>query len=886
MATKRNGRSSTKAGRPAARRVKIEADQSTEPGSTPDVVAAPAGGGTLPSPEEATQSSSADETATSSPDGSAADLAPSRERSAGSSAADAEASEADAGPTPATTTARPTSAATTDAVSAPAPAVTGAADDPHALQAPRAKDAIEPLAGPTIGSAAIEALIVARHGDPFSVLGPHRVGDVDVVRALLPSARSVEAVASNGGDSLGTLVRIHPDGVFEGRVAAALPSADGRPAYRLRVTWPTADGGTLVEELDDPYAFGPILGELDLHLIGEGRHHRLATSLGGIAATVQRVAGARFAVWAPNAQRVSVVGDFNGWDGRRHPMRRREAGVWELFVPALPEGARYQYEIVGADGALLPLKADPVATMTDLPPGTASRVASAEPFAWSDDAWMKSRAARHAPDAPISVYEVHAGSWLRDLERGGASFDWNGLGERLIPYARSMGFTHLEFLPVMEHPFGGSWGYQPLGLFAPTARFGTPADFARFVDRCHQAGLGIILDWVPAHFPNDVHGLARFDGSALYEHADPREGFHQDWNTLIYNFGRNEVRGFLIASALEWLERYHIDGLRVDAVASMLYRDYSRKAGEWVPNIHGGRENLEAVAFLKELNQVVGERCPGAMMIAEESTAWPGVTAPVAAGGLGFSYKWNMGWMHDTLRYVEEDPINRRWHHDEMTFGLVYAFSERFVLPISHDEVVHGKGSLINKMPGDDWQKHATLRAYLSFMWTHPGKKLLFMGCELGDYREWNHDGSPNWDLLDEPRHRGLQYLLRDLNRLYVATPALHQKDSEPTGFAWIVGDDRANSVFAFRRIGKNAERPTVVVVNLTPVVRTDYRIGVPTGGAWIERLNSDAGEYGGSGVGNGGAVRAVDEALHGLPASLTLTLPPLSALVLEPQER
>ncbi len=755
--------------------------------------------------------------------------------------------------------------------------------DPHGLEGPRAADAVEAIAAPTIPGPEIERLLTARHGDPFGVLGPHRVDGGDVVRALLPSALAVEVIAADDADrSLGTLTRIHGDGLFEGRVAT-LPESS-RPPYRLRITWPTGDGGTTVQDVDDPYAFGPLLGELDLHLIAEGRHHQLGDRLGGQAHTLQSVDGARFAVWAPNAQRVSVVGDFNGWDGRRHGMRHRiEGGVWELFIPALAAGERYQYEIVGAHGELLPLKADPVALATDLPPGTASRVADAAPFAWTDDAWMQARTARHAPDAPLAVYEVHAGSWLRHMEEGGRSFDWHELSERLIPYAKSMGFTHLEFLPVMEHPFGGSWGYQPLGLFAPTARFGTPADFALFVDRCHAASLGVILDWVPAHFPSDAHGLARFDGSALYEHADPREGFHQDWNTLIYNFGRNEVRGFLIASALEWLERYHVDGLRVDAVASMLYRDYSRKHGEWVPNIHGGRENLEAVAFLKELNVVVRERCPGAMMIAEESTAWPGVTAPVAAGGLGFHYKWNMGWMHDTLRYVEEDPISRQWHHDDMTFGMVYAYSEKFVLPISHDEVVHGKGSLINKMPGDDWQKHANLRAYLAFMWTHPGKKLLFMGCELADYKEWNHDGSPDWNLLDQPRHKGLQHLLRDLNHRYVASKALHEKDSDPSGFAWIVGDDRINSVFAFRRSGHDDADVAVVVVNMTPVVRRDYRIGMPHAGDWTESLNSDAGTYGGSGVGNQGTVRAVDKALHGLPASVSLTLPPLGVLILEP---
>ena len=769
---------------------------------------------------------------------------------------------------------------------APQAATTGS--DVHGLDGPQAADAVEALARPTLSSKVIESLLIARHGDPFGVLGPHMVDDVDLVRALLPSALAVEVIATDDpGRSLGTLTRIHGDGLFEGRVAALAKNGE-RPPYRLRITWPTGDGATTVQEVDDPYAFGPLLGELDLHLIAEGRHHDLGDRLGGKTTTFHGVDGARFAVWAPNAQRVSVVGDFNGWDGRRHGMRRRiEAGVWELFVPALAAGERYQYEIVGANGGLLPLKADPVASSAELSPGTASRVADATPFTWTDDDWMRGRAARHVPEAPISVYEVHAGSWLRDLsvdaERGGRSLHWDELGERLIPYAKSMGFTHLEFLPVMEHPFGGSWGYQPLGLFAPTARFGTPADFARFVDRCHGAQLGVILDWVPAHFPSDAHGLAQFDGSALYEHADPREGFHQDWNTLIYNFGRNEVRGFLIASALEWLERYHVDGLRVDAVASMLYRDYSRKHGEWVPNIHGGRENLEAVAFLKELNVVVGERCPGAMMIAEESTAWPGVTASVPDGGLGFSYKWNMGWMHDTLRYVEEDPINRQWHHGDMTFGMVYAYSEKFVLPISHDEVVHGKGSLINKMPGDDWQKHATLRAYLAYMWTHPGKKLVFMGCEIGDYKEWNHDGSPDWDLLDQPRHRGLQHLLRDLNHRYVALKSLHEKDSDPSGFAWIVGDDRVNSVFAFRRSGRDLADVAVIVVNMTPVVRHGYRVGMPKAGDWAETLNTDATHYGGSGAGNQGMVRADDVALHGQPASVALTLPPLSVLIFEP---
>ena len=492
---------------------------------------------------------------------------------------------------------------------------------------------------------------------------------------------------------------------------------------------------------------------------------------------------------------------------------------------------------------------------------------------------MKARADLRPCSMPMSVYEVHAGSWLRVVEEGNRNLDWHELGDRLIPYAIEMGFTHLEFLPVMEHPFSGSWGYQPLSQFAPSARFGTPAAFAAFVDRCHNAGLGVILHWVPAHFPSDAHGLAHFDGTALYEHADPREGFHQDWNTLIYNFGRNEVRGFLIASALEWLEHFHIDGLRVDAVASMLYRDYSRKAGEWIPNIHGGRENLEAVAFIKELNEAVASRCPGALMIAEESTAWPGVTAPVSENGLGFAFKWNMGWMHDTLRYIEYDPIHRRHHHNDMTFGMVYAYSEHFTLPISHDEVVHGKGSLLGKMPGDDWQKLANLRSYLGFMWTHPGKKLLFMGCEFGQVGEWNHDASPEWHLLDDPRHRGIQRLVRDLNHFYVEQPALHESDCQPSGFRWIIGDDADNSVFAFARMSPNA--PTVLVIcNMTPVPRSDYRIGVPEGGTWEEVLNSDAAVYGGSNIGNAGGVTTSDQTAHGQNQSVVVTLPPLSTVI------
>ena len=622
------------------------------------------------------------------------------------------------------------------------------------------------------------------------------------------------------------------------------------------------------------------LGELDLHLIGEGRHWQLADRLGAHRRRVDGIDGVGFAVWAPNARSVSVVGDFNGWDPGRDPLHRHgESGVWEGLVAGATIGQRYKYALVAADGTPLPWKADPVARASELPPATASVVADPTPLRWRDAGWMEQRARRQTAGAPLSIYEAHAASWMRDENHQPLS--WDALADRLLPYVADLGFTHLELMPVAEHPFSGSWGYQPLGLFAPTARHGDPAGFARFVDRCHREHLGVIVDWVPAHFPSDAHGLARFDGTALYEHADPREGFHHDWNTLIYNHGRHEVAGFLIASALEWLERFHVDGLRVDAVASMLYRDYSRADGQWIPNVHGGRENYESIAFLRRLNEVVAERCPGALVIAEESTAWPGVSAAVQRGGLGFSFKWNMGWMHDSLRYFGEDPVHRSWHHDELSFSLVYAFSERFVLPISHDEVVHGKGSLLARMPGDEWQRFANLRAFLGFMWTHPGKKLLFMGCEFGQWREWDHDGQLDWHLLDHPAHRGVQRLVRDLNRLYARHPALHATDAEPSGFRWVVGDDRANSVYAYLRQAPGA-LPLLVVLNLTPVAREGYRVGVPQAGAWRELLNTDAAHYGGSNTGNAGAAHADPLPQHGQPASLALTLPPLSVLVLE----
>ncbi len=701
--------------------------------------------------------------------------------------------------------------------------------------------------------------------DPFALLGPHETAGGHVIRAFLPGAQSVEAIRRRDRHSYGELTQTHPSGLFE------IPTPDDDP-YLLRITW---EGGA--HETEDPYSFGLLLSEDDLYLFNEGRLFQLADTFGAQLVTIGDVPGVRFAVWAPNASRVSVVGDFNSWDARRHPMRvRYPSGVWELFIPRLTAGERYKFNIRGPDGRTTE-KADPIARWAEHAPATASVVMPKVARDFQDHDWMATRAARHATDAPISIYEVHLGSWLRSDR----PIDWTWTGEKLAAYAADMGFTHIELLPITEHPFGGSWGYQPLGLFAPTSRYGTPEDFANFVDAMHAKGIGVILDWVPAHFPSDPHGLARFDGTALYEHLDPREGFHHDWNTFIYNFGRREVQGFLIASALYWLETFHVDGLRVDAVASMLYRDYSRKEGEWVPNAYGGRENLEAIGFLRHLNTVVGERCPGAMMIAEESTAWPGVTRKVSEGGLGFSYKWNMGWMHDTLRYMARDPVHRQWHHDDVGFGLYYAFSEHFILPLSHDEVVHGKGSLIGKMPGDHWQRFANLRAYFAFMWGHPGKKLLFMGGEVAQAHEWSHDGEIEWYRLNEPAPHGVQRLIRDLNRIYAQEGALHQRDCEASGFQWVVGDDRTNSVFAFLRCGAAGAPPVLVVCNMTPAPRYHYRIGVPYAGVWREMLNSDADIYGGSNLGNGGAVQAQHDAMHGQPQSLDLILPPLAVLYL-----
>ncbi|MFN3662754.1 1,4-alpha-glucan branching protein GlgB [Yoonia sp.] len=716
----------------------------------------------------------------------------------------------------------------------------------------------------------IEAILRGRHGDPFSILGMFVDAQEGViVNVFAPDAAEVIVTDPQGHD-ITPLERIHAEGFFSGRV----PGRTERFDYRLRLR-----AGDHEWLRDDPYRFGPVLGEMDEYLLAEGLHEELYAKLGAHPMILAGNDGTGFAVWAPNARRVSVVGGFNSWDGRRNPMRRRGAsGVWELFIPDIGRGDIYKYEILGVHGQLLPQKADPVGTRAEPSPGTASVVEGRTRHIWRDGGWMKGRPA-DLRGKPVSIYEVHPGSWRRGSD--GAFLDYEEMGALLVEYLTEMNFTHVEFLPLTEHPFSGSWGYQPIGMFAPTARFGTPDQFAQMVDRLHGVGIGVIIDWVPAHFPSDAHGLAQFDGTALYEHADPRQGFHRDWNTLIYNFGRREVANFLRASAVYWLKDLHVDALRVDAVASMLYLDYSREAGEWIPNAAGGRENLEAIDFLKRTNELVKQETPGAAMIAEESTAFPGVSRPVDEGGLGFDFKWNMGWMHDSLKYMAEDPINRKYHHEKMTFGLIYAFSENFVLPISHDEVVHGKGSMLGKMPGDRWQKFANLRAYYGWMWGHPGKKLLFMGSEFGQEREWNHDQSLDWHLLDDPAHEGVRRLVADLNALYRNHGALHERDCDPAGFQWIDGGNAQDNVFSFIRHGHDGTDPIVVVCNMAPVVRESFRIGMPYSGRWREVLNTDAADYGGSNVGNGGSVVATDEGAHGQPASAIMTIPPLATMFL-----
>jgi 1,4-alpha-glucan branching enzyme len=728
----------------------------------------------------------------------------------------------------------------------------------------------------------VRAIVAGEHGDPFAVLGPHPVtteaGPALAVRAFLPWARAVRVRPAAPGAAPVPMERIHGDGLFE----AVLPGAALPAAYRLEVEHQKGD----VLILEDPYRFPPTLTPYDLHLLAEGTHYRAFEKLGAQLRTVEGVAGVAFSVWAPNARRVSVVGDWNGWDGRQHPMRLHPGnGIWELFVPGLREGERYKFEIRSRSGVPVPLKSDPYAFAFEAEaPRTASVVARLDGHRWGDDAWMAERTRRSALDAPISTYEVHLGSWRRVPGEGDRFLTYPELAEQLGAYVREMGFTHVELLPVSEHPFYGSWGYQTIGYFAPTRRYGTPQEFMALVDSLHRQSIGVILDWVPAHFPADPHGLAFFDGTHLYEHEDPRMREHPDWGTRIFNFGRNEVANFLLGNALFWLERYHVDGLRVDAVASMLYLDYSRKAGEWVPNRFGGRENLDAIAFLRRFNQLAYGSAPGAVTIAEESTSWPMVSRPTYVGGLGFGFKWNMGWMHDVLHYMSEDPVHRKYHHNDLTFGLLYAWHENFVLPLSHDEVVHGKGPLHGKMPGDDWQKFASLRALYGFMWGHPGKKLLFMGGEFGQTREWSHDRSLDWHLLDQgPYHRGLQRLVADLNRVYRAEPALHQVDFEPAGFSWIDCNDWEQSIVSFLRRARDPGDFVVAACNFTPVPRHGYRVGVPAPGTYREILNTDAQLYGGSGLGNGGWAQAEPVPWQGQPCSVVLTLAPLATLLLKP---
>ena len=708
--------------------------------------------------------------------------------------------------------------------------------------------------------AAIEALLEGKHADPFSLLGVHEGPTGSFARAFIPGAEMLEA-QDLSGNPLGSLKKVDPRGLFEGVIEG--------PCQPLRYR---ARAGEAAWTVADPYSFGPVLGPIDDLLIAQGNHYRLFDKLGAHLIEHEGASGVHFAVWAPNARLVALVGDFNDWDGRRHVMRRRaDTGVWEIFIPDIGEWRAYKYLIVGPDGTEQPLKADPFAFASELRPKTASMTLRPAKPDWGDAAHRDYWASVDPRRVPVSIYEVHAGSWDRD--ENGWFLSWDALAEKLIPYVAEMGFTHIEFLPISEHPYDPSWGYQTTGLYAPSARFGDPAGFARFVDGAHRAGIGVLLDWVPAHFPTDAHGLIRFDGTALYEHADPRMGHHPDWDTAIYNFGRREVSSFLVNNALFWAERYHVDGLRVDAVASMLYRDYSREAGAWIPNDQGGRENWEAVAFLQATNKALYGAHPGIMTIAEESTAWPGVTHPVHVDGLGFGFKWNMGFMHDTLSYMARDPIHRRHHHDEITFGLMYAFAENFVLPLSHDEVVHGKGSLLAKMSGDDWQKFANLRAYYALMWGYPGKKLLFMGQEFAQRREWSEARALDWALRDAPAHEGVRHLVRDLNRVYREQPALHARDCEGDGFSWLIVDDRENSVFAWERRAPGAAS-VVVLANMTPAERAHYRVPMPRDGVWREIINSDATAYGGSGVGNLGQVRAEDGAV-------VLTLPPLATIML-----
>ena len=717
-----------------------------------------------------------------------------------------------------------------------------------------------------LNKATLNALAGGRHGNPFSLYGPHREGGQRIVRTIQPQAESVDLLFEGVMDPL-PMQRVHPDGIFE----AQMPTR--KRNYRLRVT--NANGDTW--EVEDAYRFPSLLGDLDLYLMGQGAHRDIFRKLGAHPAVSLGVSGTYFAIWAPNASRVSVVGEFNNWDGRCHVMRLHPGnGLWEIFVPGVGQGTYYKFELLDKQGELLPFKSDPLGQFHEAPPGNASVVYQSH-YKWRDDDWSAQKTPVPRMDQAVSIYEVHLGSWRRG--ENNRFLTYRELADALVAYVRQMNFTHVELMPVTEHPFDGSWGYQPIGMYAPTQRFGQPDDFRYLVDKFHQAGIGVIMDWVPAHFPKDEHGLRRLDGTALYEHEDPRKGEHTDWGTLIFNYGRREVINYLVGSALYWIDSFHIDALRVDAVASMLYLDYSREKGEWVANEFGGNEHLEAVEFLRQLNSII--HTYSATSYAEESTAWPGVSRPTDAGGLGFTYKWNMGWMNDTLSYMSEDPVHRKYHHDKMTFGLVYAFDENFVLPLSHDEVVHGKRSLLGRMPGDEWQRFANLRAYYGFMYGHPGKKLLFMGAEIAQEKEWNHDQSLDWHLLEQPRHQGIQNLVSDLNQVYRDTAALHEMDFSHEGFEWIDWQDADSSVLCWlRRAGDGAF--VVCISNFTPLVRSGYRIGVPQGGKYSELLNTDSVRYGGSGVGVHDDIHTEDVAAHGHQQSLQIDLPPLATLMLK----
>jgi len=712
----------------------------------------------------------------------------------------------------------------------------------------------------------IQRIIDARHHDPFSVLGRHRANSKkDIIRAFIPRAKEVRIVNSDI-----QLKRIEGTDIFQWTgIASSLPR-------HYQFAWKDENEHTHIDY--DPYCFEPLLPDFDLHLFGEGKHWHAYNVLGARPVEVEGIEGVLFSTWAPSAERVSVVGDFNRWDGRCHPMRVRGAtGIWELFIPGLDAGTLYKFEIRSHTENQLLLKSDPYGRFFEQRPSTASIVTADSQFEWNDSQWVEQRKSSDWLHEPLSIYEVHLGSWQQD--ENGNFLNYRELAVRLVEHVKNLGFTHIELLPITEHPFDGSWGYQTIGYYAPTSRFGTPDDFRYFVDYCHNNGIGVFLDWAPGHFPKDSHGLARFDGSALYEHEDPRMGEHKDWGTLIFNYGRNEVRNFLFSSALYWLEEFHLDGLRVDAVASMLYLDYSREADEWVPNIHGGNENLEAIQFVRQLNEVTHEQHPGTLIMAEESTSWPMVSRPIYLGGLGFSMKWNMGWMNDTLDYISQDPIHRQYYQDKLTFSLLYAFTENFILPFSHDEVVHGKGSMLNKMPGDEWQRFANLRLLYCYMFTHPGKKLLFMGCEFGQGREWNHAEPLDWYVLDYPYHNGMQKLVGDLNHNYRSIAALHRYDFDHQGFEWIDCHDTAHSVLIYLR--RDGDEFVITLLNFTPLPRHNYRIGIPVEGTYKEIINTDSAHYGGSNMGNGGLIQSQATPWMGRPHSIELTLPPLAGIVL-----